>query len=1370
MDMRRLSSSRSDDGNILIESKESIYRSYVPEILSLKLQEVSSNDSFSNQDVLNSIIDTHNTTHRKKLSSGNPLIPNVEPKSWFINGAVLVVDISGFTRLSGQYCSKGKYGIDELQLATNGYIGQLCEVVYEYGGDIMKFAGDALITVFSEQTINMSKATRSTADHILNSSNEDTKQNQYPNEFLNSSNEDMKQYPNEVSGIINVIKPKNANTNDTVLLTALLCAMKLQSMKTNVFTAHIGLSAGEMCCSILGGNNDRWEFIMAGECLGDISSCLDDAPSQKTCVSSTYFDKFVDVSITKKFESELLPSRCLIVHGIKSIELSNKLLSLSPIKNSTSRGICTRTDLNSGLCSIATSFIPLPVTIGVNGGMFEYMAEIKEVTTMFMRWDSYDPLIHRDLLSLQPSFLIVQTIIFQTGGFIRQFLVDDKGCVLIVCWGVPSASYIDNTLRAVQSAIQIRMELKSMGMESSFGITTGNVYCGSIGCPIRREYSVIGDVVNLAARLMAKAKGSILINDSSKSRLPVHCYEGLIQLQPMHIKGKSELITVYSFRPELLPIQCYENSMLKHDYEVRQSFKTIVIAYLETMTKVENAKLLSLFGKNKFEKLCLLKLVLVEGKAGSGKSTAVKWLIQQARLSNIRTVSLRIDSNDSYVNYKVIQKLFRLLIKEENYDNLMRQKLIITHILESLYQTDTTTAVNVGYASMNLALGVTCPIKLGGHTIVSDITNRIAPELIQSTLLKVFDLLMCMDEPILIVIEHIHLADELSLKILQSMSRLKCKSMILYTAISAMDDKLEQQQQQLKTQSLRFVDIENTNRYDALSSSKRNRGHILTNFWYNSFRNEFVQNNQINYIVFKDYTLVELNLIIKSTFIEMIQELMEKGIEIKISYVAELVYQTTGGNHFWVNELVQYIKHIGIEKFIRESSSFVTSSNSNSSLDTYLRQETRHAVTVLDSQSEQSNKNNKIKMQSNTPKIMSINTTDTMSPATALTNISKITGNNTPFLEEQLVKDQFGTNQINNHNNILEDSHHIAKLELFIICRFENLDPDEQFILRTASTIGFQFSRYVLCGVLPDQLKSSMNRSLRKLIEEKWITQSLNDDSEYFFGHRAVYRSIYELTPSSEREALHLTIAQFIENMSNRDPSQYWTLFKHYSQCMPSKGFEYAICSIEYLISPEKFNLEDVFHLLHKTVHYCQSVMDADTILYMVDIVIEQINLKRDNNNNNNNFVEESSLPDNIIFSNNCCLPIHFFRNNKISPKINIGNISISNHSKSNNSVVEDSSHIALNDLILFKDSILHLRMKLQEDNLIGKPTEWQSILLKLEKSSSQHDERSLPSINISNFVISSIESIGKRNIIHDNDNNSYSSLMKSNHSSQIKR
>ena len=49
--------------------------------------------------------------------------------------------------------------------------------------------------------------------------------------------------------------------------------------------------------------------------------------------------------------------------------------------------------------------------------------------------------------------------------------------------------------------------LAELGVRSWAGVATGDVFCGLCGSELRCEYSVVGDVVNLAARLMGKADG-----------------------------------------------------------------------------------------------------------------------------------------------------------------------------------------------------------------------------------------------------------------------------------------------------------------------------------------------------------------------------------------------------------------------------------------------------------------------------------------------------------------------------------------------------------------------------------------------------------------------------------------------------------------------------------------------------------------------------------------------------------------------------------------------------------------------------------------------------------------------------------------------
>eukprot|EP00975_Prorocentrum_lima_P033459 7017268-Prorocentrum_lima.AAC.1 len=64
--------------------------------------------------------------------------------------------------------------------------------------------------------------------------------------------------------------------------------------------------------------------------------------------------------------------------------------------------------------------------------------------------------------------------------------MDDKGSTLIACFGLPPVSHEDDSLRAVLAAILICEKLFELGFRASIGITTGHVFCGTVGNRTRR--------------------------------------------------------------------------------------------------------------------------------------------------------------------------------------------------------------------------------------------------------------------------------------------------------------------------------------------------------------------------------------------------------------------------------------------------------------------------------------------------------------------------------------------------------------------------------------------------------------------------------------------------------------------------------------------------------------------------------------------------------------------------------------------------------------------------------------------------------------------------------------------------------------------
>jgi hypothetical protein len=103
-------------------------------------------------------------------------------------------------------------------------------------------------------------------------------------------------------------------------------------------------------------------------------------------------------------------------------------------------------------------FIPPPISEAILNGTVE-LSELRRVTTMFCKLDSFDVTKHGDALSLQDYVYAIQMALASTGGFLRQILVDDKGianifnieylpipCNYCVCCLFMAHHHYDNTI------------------------------------------------------------------------------------------------------------------------------------------------------------------------------------------------------------------------------------------------------------------------------------------------------------------------------------------------------------------------------------------------------------------------------------------------------------------------------------------------------------------------------------------------------------------------------------------------------------------------------------------------------------------------------------------------------------------------------------------------------------------------------------------------------------------------------------------------------------------------------------------------------------------------------------------------------------
>jgi len=136
-------------------------------------------------------------------------------------------------------------------------------------------------------------------------------------------------------------------------------------------------------------------------------------------------------------------------------------------------------------------------------------------------------------------------IIKASGGDVDKFVGDEVMAVF---------SGNDAAIKAVQCGIAILTALKTLKAEKHYrldvgiGINSGFVVEGNIGSEDRRDFTVIGDAVNVAARLCSKADGGqILIGDSVYKTLRTTTAKFSLAPQgEMQLKGKPAPLAVYT--------------------------------------------------------------------------------------------------------------------------------------------------------------------------------------------------------------------------------------------------------------------------------------------------------------------------------------------------------------------------------------------------------------------------------------------------------------------------------------------------------------------------------------------------------------------------------------------------------------------------------------------------------------------------------------------------------------------------------------------------------------------------------------------------------------------------------------------------------
>jgi class 3 adenylate cyclase len=341
---------------------------------------------------------------------------------------------------------------------------------------------------------------------------------------------------------------------------ALQCAFQMRQHTIHSLSAHFAVSCGSVQFALLGGVQDEWVYLMSGECITDLATYIDIAqPKQVVCSRECADNAFHSQGIT--LELATLTQDAVLIKSIVS-STSNKSSNQTLSSTVQSRNLLLLEDvevLNRFLAK-ANYFIPRPVQNALFADSLSNIAELRRITVMFLKLESFSTESCPDILSLQPFFVLFQEILAYSGGFLRQFLVDDKGCVAIAMWGVPSYTHSNDCSRGLYCAWNILTKAAVMNHKCSIGLTAGYAYCGIIGSSIRRDYVCMGDKVNMAARLMSKAKGRVLVDPDIYPFISYDERKNLMKGEQLLLKGMSDAIIPYFFTPsaDLSNLQFYD--------------------------------------------------------------------------------------------------------------------------------------------------------------------------------------------------------------------------------------------------------------------------------------------------------------------------------------------------------------------------------------------------------------------------------------------------------------------------------------------------------------------------------------------------------------------------------------------------------------------------------------------------------------------------------------------------------------------------------------------------------------------------------------------------------------------------------------------
>jgi class 3 adenylate cyclase/tetratricopeptide (TPR) repeat protein len=378
-----------------------------------------------------------------------------------LEGSLLFLDLSGFTRISERLARRGgRLGAEEVTDVVNRYFATLLSAAQRDGADVLKFGGDALLLLFTGER-HAEYATHAAA----------------------------------------------------VARSALRRLGRQHTSAGDVSLRMSGAIASGAIHAFLAGDRHR-ELVIAG-------------PGPSAVVELESAARAGQILLSEE-TAALLPSG-VVGRRVADGRLLQRasLLDVAPVAARAA---------DAADCSLG-----VPVAMRSYLGASHHASEHRQIATTFIRFSGVDALLREGSVEevaseLDALICAAQRITDEYELCFVQTDVDRDGGKVLLVAGAPTSH--DDDLERILLATQELVATAPTRFPLQAGLTDGRVFAGEVGTPERSAYTVMGDSVNLAARLMSHARPGQLLAARDclvRSRVAFETRE----LAPLVVKGKA---------------------------------------------------------------------------------------------------------------------------------------------------------------------------------------------------------------------------------------------------------------------------------------------------------------------------------------------------------------------------------------------------------------------------------------------------------------------------------------------------------------------------------------------------------------------------------------------------------------------------------------------------------------------------------------------------------------------------------------------------------------------------------------------------------------------------------------------------------------